>query len=52
MYLGDEMFIHVTDAEYLHDYRLRLHFNNGVEGIVDLQAEFYGEVFEPLAERH
>jgi len=48
MYLGDEMFIHVTDAEYLHDYRLRLRFNNGVEGIVDLQAELYGEVFEPL----
>ena len=34
--------------EYLNDYRLRLRFNNGVEGVVDLQAELYGEVFETL----
>lgn len=42
------MFINVTEVEYLNDYWLRLRFNNGVEGIVDLQAELYGEVFEPL----
>ncbi len=45
------MFIHVTDVEYLNDYRLRLRFNDGVEGIVDLQPELYGEVFEPLLDR-
>lgn len=42
------MFIHVLAVEYLNDYRLRLRFNNGVEGIVDLQPELYGEMFEPL----
>ena len=42
------MFVHVTDVEYLGGYRLRLRFNTGVEGIVDLQSELYGEVFEPL----
>ena len=45
------MFIHVTDAEYLNGYRLQLRFNNGVEGIVDLQPELYGEVFEPLLDK-
>lgn len=42
------MFVHVTDVEYLDGYRLHLHFNSGAEGIVDLQSELYGEVFEPL----
>jgi hypothetical protein len=45
------MFLHVTDAEYLDAYRLRLRFSNGVEGSVDLQPELYGEVFEPLLDR-
>ena len=45
------MFIHVTDVEYLNGYRLQLRFNNGVEGIVDLQRELYGEVFEPLLDK-
>ena len=42
------MFIHVTDVKYLKDYQLKLTFNNGVEGGVDLQSELYGEIFEPL----
>lgn len=45
------MFIHVTDMTYLDGYRLWLRFNNGVEGVVDLQPELYGEVFEPLRDR-
>ena len=45
------MFIRVTDVEYLNGYRLHLRFNNGVEGIVDLQRELYGEVFEPLLDK-
>ena len=45
------MFIHVTDVEYLNGYRLQLRFNNGIEGIVDLQPELYGEVFEPLLDK-
>ena len=45
------MFIHVTDMKYLNGYRLQLRFNTGVEGVVDLQPELYGEVFEPLLDR-
>ena len=29
-------------------YRIKLKFNNGAEGVVDLAEELYGEVFEPL----
>jgi len=42
------MFLHVIDAEYDEAYRLKLKFNNGAEGTVDLEKELYGEVFEPL----
>lgn len=42
------MFLRVTEVEALSDYRLYLCFNNGVAGVVDLQSELYGEVFEPL----
>jgi hypothetical protein len=42
------MFVHVTDVKYLRGYQLQLTFNNGVVGIVDLEPELYGEIFEPL----
>lgn len=42
------MFLHVTAVEYLEAYRLKLKFNNGAEGIVNLEKELYGEMFEPL----
>jgi len=45
------MFLHVTSVEYLEDYKLKLKFNNGAEGVVDLRAELYGEVFEPLKDK-
>jgi hypothetical protein len=41
-------FNEVEMFEYLEAYRLKLKFNNGAEGIVDLEKELYGEVFEPL----
>ena len=44
------MFLHVTDVTYLKEYQLRLTFDNGIIKDVDLQAELYGEVFEPLKE--
>mgnify|MGYP001612379778 CR=1 FL=1 len=40
------MFLHVTAVEYLEDYKLKLKFSNGAEGIVNLEQELYGEVFE------
>lgn len=42
------MFVKVSDVAVLDNYRLRLRFNNGVEGVVDLEGELYGEIFEPL----
>ena len=45
------MFLHVTEVEYLENYRLKLKFNNGAEGVVDLERELYGEVFEPLRDK-
>lgn len=45
------MFLHVTAVEYVSDYKLRVQFNNGAEGIVDLEPELYGEIFEPLRDK-
>jgi len=45
------MFTHVTNVKYLKDYKLMLTFNNGVSGIVDLESELYGEIFEPLRDK-
>ena len=42
------MILHVTEAKYERDYVIRLKFNDGAEGFVDLSAELYGEMFEPL----
>ena len=42
------MFIHVEKAKYLNDYKVWLLFNDGIEGVVDLSSELYGEIFEPL----
>ncbi len=44
------MFLHVNDVQYLQNYQLRLTFNNGSVCEVDLEAELYGEIFEPLKE--
>ena len=40
--------IRVVDCKYLSGYRLRLRFNDGLEGELDLEAELQGEVFQPL----
>ncbi|MFN6250022.1 MAG: DUF2442 domain-containing protein, partial [Microcystis sp.] len=37
-----ELFLHVICVEYLDKYQLKLTFNNGIEGIVDLEQELYG----------
>jgi hypothetical protein len=38
----------VTDARYVRDYVIWLRFEDATEGEVDLKAELYGPVFEPL----
>lgn len=42
------MILHTTEVTPLSGYRLRLHFNNGEAGEVDLSGELDGEIFEPL----
>lgn len=45
------MFTHLTQAKYLHDYRVWLSFNDGAEGEIDLATELSGEIFEPLQDK-
>ena len=40
--------LEVTSAEYVDGYRIRLSFNNGETGVVDLQDSLWGPMFEPL----
>ncbi len=42
------MFLHVTDAKYLKEYKVWVSFNDGTAGNVDLSSELWGKVFEPL----
>ena len=43
--------IWIVKAEYLRDYRLRLQFNDGLEGTVDLQNYLDKPIFQPLLDR-
>jgi hypothetical protein len=38
----------ITDVEPLHGYTLRLDFSDGSTRDVDLEAELWGPMFEPL----
>ena len=42
------MFLEVSKAMYLEDYRISLTFNNGETKTVDFQNELNGTVYEPL----
>jgi len=42
------MFLEVSQAKYLKDYRILLTFNNGLSKTVDLKNELNGGVYEPL----
>jgi len=42
------MFLHVTDAKYIEDYKVEVSFNNGRKGVADLTDALRGPVFEPL----
>ena len=45
------MFLEVTQAIYVNDYKLSLKFNNGAEMTVDLENELNGSVFNPLKDK-
>ena len=38
----------VNKVEALPGFRLAVEFEDGVSGVVDLSAELFGEMFEPL----
>jgi hypothetical protein len=42
------MFLEVSQAEYLDNYRIKLTFNNGEVKTVDFQNQFSGGVYKPL----
>jgi hypothetical protein len=42
------MLVHVIQAKYLGGFQVRLRFNDGLEGEIDLANDLWGEVFEPL----
>ena len=45
------MFLHVTNAKYIENYKVWLSFNDGTSGEIDLATELYGEIFEPLKDK-
>jgi len=42
------MFLHITNATYIEDYKVHVAFNNGREGVADLATALKGTIFEPL----
>ena len=42
------MFLEVSQAEYLDNYRIKLTFSNGKIKTVDLANEFNGSIYLPL----
>ena len=42
------MFLHVTNAKYLEDYKVEVLFNNGRKGVADLTDALKGTMFESL----
>lgn len=42
------MFLEITNAYYLSEYKILLNFNTGDSKVVDLKNELTGSIFEPL----
>ncbi len=40
--------LHVLAADYLDNFRVRLKFNDGEEGVVDLAGKLSGTIFDSL----
>ena len=38
----------LTNAEYDGDYPIKFYFDDGKNGVIDMEQELWGEVFEPL----
>ena len=46
------MFLHVTEARYIGDYKVEVLFNNGKRGVADLSEALRGPVFKLLRDLH
>ena len=42
------MFVHVTEAQSIAEHRVRVSFNDGTSGEIDLSDSLDGPIFEPL----
>ena len=40
--------VYITEARYAAAYQICLEFNDGLKGVIDLDDQLDGEVFEPL----
>ncbi|OGU60677.1 MAG: hypothetical protein A2X64_08105 [Ignavibacteria bacterium GWF2_33_9] len=38
----------IISADYVESYKIHIIFNDGKSGIVDLEKDLWGKVFEPL----
>ncbi len=43
--------LHITDAQYLDDYRVRVTFNDGTVGVANFEDSLDGRIFLPLRDR-
>ena len=41
----------LTGATYLKDYKIQVTFSDGKSGVLDMEDELWGEVFEPLKDK-
>ena len=46
------MFLEVSKASYIKDYKIEIEFNNGEIYLVDLEHELNGTVFIPLKDKN
>ena len=44
--------IWITQAKYKEGFKIYLKFNNGMDGLVDLEEELNGRIYEPLRDPH
>ena len=42
------MFPHVIDTRHISGHQIWLHFNDGLEGEIDLKTALHGPIFKPL----
>ena len=45
------MILHITEAKYLSDYKVKVVFNDGKEGVADLSDVLRRQVFNPLKDK-